>query len=699
MKNVAFITLAAILLLGSASVLAAPFGDLPASHWALDAVKTLAEKGLMEGYPDSSFKGERAATRYELAMAVARVVAKIEKIPQPDLSKYATKADLEALRRLVNEFRNELDALGVRVGAVEDKLNALESRVTELERVRIRGSFETVGGTMGVTPGNRYPLGVVSAYDFTTGRPLSFNTGGGQQLGNTFLSTAGDLAVNARLSDTYQGEALFRAYNLVGDRQAGGAGSYWGSTPPTLSNWWQGFPGGGFNATLDRIWLQEMRSETQLALGSYNLNRAEPFMLKGEPNPTFYGPNYLPWYGGVISGPLNYKHANYINYELFASRVASQYPGGTLMWGGTVTSDWGQWKLNLGFHRAFNEGVPGSFVLGPAMNPWGSLAPIAGALAAGNPGIQDQKLMGVKVQYDFTPARSLKVELGSSTYDPDLTRVQATIGAKTGTLLRGRFTSDLWKGNVGVEYLSVEPTYDPFILGFPGLAITRNWAIWNNLPNFYWLHDTVTYPHNREGWRLDYAHPFNWGGFNIYAASLQQKTASGLLNTTANPVYVETVFTNGLGAGAANGVTNRGQMTNIGASVYYTFTPSRLRGDLTYNSWRLDRGEDAAIAGNDNYAATSDIWGLQLNYPTTDKINLEGGYHSVGFRGTAGGVPNLSLQQGVINVGVSYAITPAAGVAVQYRTFTTKDDTSPVGTFLYGDSTATQALVRLKVNY
>ena len=63
----------------AAPAFAAPlFPDVPENHWARDAVATLAAKGIVEGYPDGTFKGDRAATRWEVAMVVARLLAKME---------------------------------------------------------------------------------------------------------------------------------------------------------------------------------------------------------------------------------------------------------------------------------------------------------------------------------------------------------------------------------------------------------------------------------------------------------------------------------------------------------------------------------------------------------------------------------------------------------------------------------------------
>src|SRR5690554_5830003 len=55
-----------------------PFSDLPAHHWAYEAVIQLEAAGMVEGYPDGEFKGQRPMTRYEMAMVVARFLAQLD---------------------------------------------------------------------------------------------------------------------------------------------------------------------------------------------------------------------------------------------------------------------------------------------------------------------------------------------------------------------------------------------------------------------------------------------------------------------------------------------------------------------------------------------------------------------------------------------------------------------------------------------
>ncbi len=80
MKRFLAILVSAVMIAGMAlPVLASPFSDLPDSHWATDAVKMLAALGIIQGYPDGSFKGRNQATRYEVALMVARALEYLDR--------------------------------------------------------------------------------------------------------------------------------------------------------------------------------------------------------------------------------------------------------------------------------------------------------------------------------------------------------------------------------------------------------------------------------------------------------------------------------------------------------------------------------------------------------------------------------------------------------------------------------------------
>jgi len=118
MKKTLVTLLALIFVLGIAgTALAAPanpFVDVPAKHWAYDAVNTLAKAGIVDGYGDGTFRGDRTMTRYEMAQIVAKAMARSDK---------ADAANKALIDKLAVEFASELNNLGVRIAKVEAKQN------------------------------------------------------------------------------------------------------------------------------------------------------------------------------------------------------------------------------------------------------------------------------------------------------------------------------------------------------------------------------------------------------------------------------------------------------------------------------------------------------------------------------------------------------------------------------------------------
>ncbi|MBQ8699143.1 MAG: S-layer homology domain-containing protein, partial [Schwartzia sp.] len=118
MRNKPFYTAALALALGAAvpsgasAASANPFEDVPSHHWAYDAVAQLAADGVIEGYGDGSYRGDQEITRYEMAQMVARAMAK-----------NPSGADKALVDKLAAEFSDELNNLGVRVSALEKKVD------------------------------------------------------------------------------------------------------------------------------------------------------------------------------------------------------------------------------------------------------------------------------------------------------------------------------------------------------------------------------------------------------------------------------------------------------------------------------------------------------------------------------------------------------------------------------------------------
>jgi len=116
-------------------VFANPFVDVPLNHWAYDNVQSLAAKGVIVGYPDGTFGGQRLMTRYEFAEATAKALAYVEGMD------FASAEDVAILEKLAIEFADELASLGVTVadleaavGANSEAIAALESTVAKHEQ-------------------------------------------------------------------------------------------------------------------------------------------------------------------------------------------------------------------------------------------------------------------------------------------------------------------------------------------------------------------------------------------------------------------------------------------------------------------------------------------------------------------------------------------------------------------------------------
>ena len=116
MKKILALAAVAALTAGVSAYAANPFSDVTADDWAYQAVSDLSAQGVVEGYPDGTFKGERNMTRYELAQIVARLMAKEDQL---NAQQQAT------LDKLAGEYADELANLGVRVSNLEKKVGNL----------------------------------------------------------------------------------------------------------------------------------------------------------------------------------------------------------------------------------------------------------------------------------------------------------------------------------------------------------------------------------------------------------------------------------------------------------------------------------------------------------------------------------------------------------------------------------------------
>ena len=136
MKKSLVLAMAMALGVTASAYAANPFSDVPAGHWAYDSINKLAAAGVIEGYGDATFGGDKLMTRYEMAQIVAKAMAKGANVD-----------------KLAAEFADELDNLGVRVANLEKKADNV--KITGQIRYEYAGRDGDLKATKGSVAKNR----------------------------------------------------------------------------------------------------------------------------------------------------------------------------------------------------------------------------------------------------------------------------------------------------------------------------------------------------------------------------------------------------------------------------------------------------------------------------------------------------------------------------------------------------------------
>jgi hypothetical protein len=125
-----------------------PFSDVPAKHWAYDAVNKLAQAGIVDGYNDGTFRGDKTMTRYEMAQIVAKAMTK------------SLNSDQKALvDKLSKEYAVELNNLGVKVDGLQ---NQVDNMVKFNGDARVRYYNADSAGSVGDRAEYRVRLGATA---------------------------------------------------------------------------------------------------------------------------------------------------------------------------------------------------------------------------------------------------------------------------------------------------------------------------------------------------------------------------------------------------------------------------------------------------------------------------------------------------------------------------------------------------------
>ncbi|MEE3717589.1 iron uptake porin [Tumidithrix elongata RA019] len=149
--------------------------DVRPTDWAFTALQSLVERyGCIAGYPDLTYRGQRAMTRYEFAAGLNACLDKINEIISAGLADKVSKEDLAAVQKLQEEFAAELATLRGRVDALEAKTTKLESQqfstTTKLYGQAVFGIQGRTGNTPDLSPRN----GVRTLLEADNGKNVTF---------------------------------------------------------------------------------------------------------------------------------------------------------------------------------------------------------------------------------------------------------------------------------------------------------------------------------------------------------------------------------------------------------------------------------------------------------------------------------------------------------------------------------------------
>ena len=209
----------------SAGIVAAAdaFTDLPPSHWAHDAVHELVSSGVLDGYPDGSFRGKNLVTRYALAVTLARALQQMQggKIGN------VAQGDLATLEKLIREFSDELSMLGVKTASIEERLrgqgeaiDALKMRVDEVEKKKNKDDKDIFlkDGEIRIVGYNKENLNNFATTILNLGFKVEDKVAGhvGLQYNNTFDQNLGN-----DVFDTYEAYADFLTLNPIDKLRVG----------------------------------------------------------------------------------------------------------------------------------------------------------------------------------------------------------------------------------------------------------------------------------------------------------------------------------------------------------------------------------------------------------------------------------------------------------------------------------------------
>ncbi|MBQ7568517.1 S-layer homology domain-containing protein [bacterium] len=680
---------------------AAPlFSDVPNDHWASDAVRELAGRGILQGYNDGTFQGNRCLTRWEMANIVARLLARLEE----SQTAFATKADLDAINRLAEQLRPELNALGVRLDNLEKSVSHLDARVSELERITYYGRVSAIG-VSNIVKGSIIDNGG-TAIDWTTGRMLSDGDG---------ISMLGLLGVNVALTDDFNAGAEFAAYSEIGKNSVN---AYWGVDAPyscniwtqrgSIAPWEQSANHSPFTRmVLDNIWVNHTPSGTRFVAGSFRPRLLSDNIFNGARNPNMRGARWLPFFGFDLTGSIGGLDSGF-QYELLYSENPGKSIYDSHSYGGSLRYDFADNNGRVGLHvvNHRNERISDGVLCNAGLIPLPTV-PVLGGVPVVQPntwlgtrqgtnvavpnaavGPQQQLSYGIDVSYTILPDYGLSIDAAyaGTSYDPDTSKLLYNETA-TGNMYKvGLGFAPISGLQLDLAYQSVDPTYDPFISQYAcDTEIPVYLPYGSFFSGYYQMHDYINLPNNRQGFKFNGSYSFNESNTHVNASYTNLRQIKATTPEQCQKVgNIEPLFGMLYGGGE-----EKGYVQGYGAGIGHTFG-NGLSLDANYFHYDIERS--AALAEND-MSLRENLYRLDLSYPITDALNLRASYVDLSYKGHAGLI-NTDIAQHTPGVGLDYQINSSTAVAFDYRYIDCKQKA-----YAGSDYTANQIMVEMKLDF
>ncbi|MFN5817638.1 MAG: iron uptake porin [Pseudanabaena sp.] len=373
--------------------------DVKPTDWAFTALQSLVERyGCIAGYPDRTFRGKQATSRYEFAAGLNACLDKINEIISAGLADKVSKEDLATLQKLQEEFAAELATLRGRVDALDAKVTKLEAQqFSTTTKLRGEAIFGLVAGTDGVaTAPGVDRTNVVFNYRVRLNLDTSFT-------GKDLLRTRLQASNTPNIAGTISGTAPAPVINGLGVPNSSRLSFDSESTPNTfeINRLYYKFPiGGSFTAYIAPIGqvedvlnpLNPLESDSQGTISRFG--RFSPLIRIASGGGTT---------GLAVTG-FDWKISDKINFQAAysASNTAAATGSGGVTGGDTKIA--AQFVLNPADKLTFGIGYANAYTIGEQLNSGLNadsvpLGPIAPGLAA--TGFKSNTVVG-SVIWDIT---------------------------------------------------------------------------------------------------------------------------------------------------------------------------------------------------------------------------------------------------------------------------------------------------------